>query len=242
MSVTLATAGGVSIATGLAFGVVARAVSRRAVAPENLIARRAHAAWWLALGAYLVLQGALTLVAAADALTLGTYLASRVIAIPLLCAATWGITFYLVHLYTGSARLAVPLGLMYAGVAALFFWATFGGAGQELRVEPWLVGLDDDAPAYRAIYVLVGLPPILASLAFLTLLPRLDTREQRYRVVLLAGSILAYVGSGLAARLAADDAIVFATLVPLGLAAGVASVAAYHPPAFVRRALDLGRR
>lgn len=233
---TLALAGGLSIVTGVSFAFVARAVSHRLATDARRLARRAHAAWWLCLGAYLVLQGALTILAGAGRVSLDTYLASRILAIPLLCGAVWGLTFYLAFLYTGRTGAALPLAVLYAVAAAAFYYATFS-VPQTLSVRTWLIEVDDSGALYRIVYALVGLPPILASLAYFALLRRAREPEQRYRIALLGGSILAYLGGGLAARLFADDTVIFVTLVVFGLGAAAASLAAYHPPAFVQRAL-----
>ena len=230
---TLAVSGAISVVAGLAFLLVARRVLSRAATGSRLLARRAHTTWWVGLGSYLVLQGALTLAAAFDALTLSTYLASRALAIPLLCAATWGISFYLVFLYTGEPKHARTLGALYVAVAGFFFYVTYGMA-TVLVVDSWIVGLEDSHPLYRLVYALVGLPPIVASLAYLGLLRRVHDPEQRYRIKLVAGSILLYVGSGLFARLATNDLVIFVTLVLFGLAAAGASLLAYYPPARFR--------
>lgn len=239
MAGALLAAGVVSAVVGASFGFVARAVLRQPVAGEHRLAHRAHAAWWLALGAYLVLQGAMTAAAATTGLSLGVYLASRVVAIPLLCAGVWGITYFLVYLYTGWREANRPLAVFFALVAALFAWATFA-TPQELLVRQWIIEIDDSAPLFTLIYALVGLPPIVASLAYLALLRKVRGRAQRYRIVLSAGGILLYVGTGLAARLGTNDALIFATLVGCGVAAALASLAAYYPPAFVRARLDAG--
>lgn len=229
MTLTLAAAGVVSCATGLAFAWVAFTVARRHVSPENRLGHRAHATWWAGLGAYLVLQGALTILAGFGALTRDLYAASRILAIPLLCASVWGISTYLIALYRGNTRAAMVLAVVYALISALFFWATFGQGELQLRTERWLVTLDDSSPAYRIVYLFVGLPPILASIAYLALLPRIQDPVQRRRVKLVGGAILAYVGAGLAARLAASDAVIFITLTFLGLGAAAATLLAHHP-------------
>lgn len=233
---TLVVAGSVSVLTGLAFALVGRAVALRSATGGRTLARGAHATWWLALGCYLVVHGGLTLAAGLDALDDGFYLATRAVLIPLLCAATWGITFYLVYLYTGRTRAATPLAVLYSAVAAAFFYATFAGRPAIVRGE-WTLGLDDAAPLYTVVYALVGLPPILASAAYLLLLRRAHTVEQRYRILLVAGSIFAYVASGLAARYAHHDALIFVTLVVFGLGAALASLAAYYPPRRIRERL-----
>jgi hypothetical protein len=233
---TLAVAGGVSVLTAVAFAVVGRAVLARDASDHARLARAAHATWWLALAVYLALQGGLTIAAAFGRLTSEAYFASRVVAIPLLCAGAGGITAYLLFLYAGRRGLMWSALLGYAGVAALFYYVTFSQP-TGLRIGDWLVGVDDSAPLYRLVYALVGLPPIAASIAYLALLRKVETREQRYRVVLVAGSILLYVGSGLAARLRASDEVIFVTLVLFGLGAAIASLAAYYPPPSVRARL-----
>lgn len=238
-SPTLLTSGVVSIVAGVSFLFVARAVSQRDATGPRLLARRAHMTWWGGLALYLLTQGALTLAAAADALSAGVYVGSRVVMIPVLCAATWGIAFYLTYLYTGDARAARPLAAFYALVALVFFYATYS-VPQSLTVERWIITLDDSSTLYKLVYALVGLPPIVASVAYLLLLRRVKGLEQRYRILLAASAILLYVASGLAARLSANDAIIFATLVPLGFLAAGISLAAYYPPRFMKRRLHWG--
>lgn len=227
---TLLVSGATSALTGAAFLLVARALARRAVSPENRLGQAAGVAWWGCLGAYLALQGGLTLLAGFGRLDEGTYLLSRLVAIPLLCAATWGLTCHLAFLHVGRKAPAALLGALYAGVAALFFYATFAVSGHSLVVEDWVVRFADEHPLMRLVYVLVGVPPIFAGLAYLALLRRTDDPLQRLRIRLLSGGILAYVGGGLAARLAANDLVVFLTLVPLGLAAAGAALLAHYPP------------
>ncbi|MBI4393921.1 MAG: hypothetical protein HY556_09025 [Euryarchaeota archaeon] len=236
---TLAFAGALSIVTGVAFVMVGRAVHARPVSDESRLARFGAAAWWWALGAYLVLQGSVTVVAAQDALTLEMFLLSRVVANPLLCISVWGITYYLVHLFTGSKKAAIALGALYATVLGIFFISTFE-SGRTLRVDPWIVGLDPGGDLQRVVYVMVGLPPILSSIAYLSLLTQVTEPLQRYRIVLVAGTILGYIGSGLVAFLGTDDTLKFVVLVVFGMGAAAASLLAYYPPRFVVRWLGGG--
>ncbi|HEX2066348.1 MAG TPA: hypothetical protein VHI93_05995, partial [Candidatus Thermoplasmatota archaeon] len=134
-----------------------------------------------------------------------------------------------VFLYTGSRRGGRLLAALYVLVAAAFFHATFVER-PPLEVRPWLVGFEDSSLLYRSVYALVGLPPIVASLAYLSLLRHTQDPAQRRRVLLTSLGILAYVGGGLAARLADDDLVVFLTLVPLGLLSAAATLMAHTPP------------
>lgn len=159
-------------------------------------------------------------------------------AIPLLCAAVWGISTYLLHLYTGDRHWPLMLAIFYTLVAGLFFFVTFGQGDRELETGTWVLGYDDSAPLYRLVYVLVGAPPLVASIAYLALTRRTQTYAQRYRILLGGASILLYVGMGLIARLAAPDFVIFLTLVPLGALAAVAAVLARYPPATWLRRLE----
>lgn len=231
---TLFLSGLLYLLTGGSFLLVAQRVLRRTASAENQLARTAHAAWWAGLGAYLLIQGSFTAIAAQYTLDDGLYRSSRLFAIPLLCVAVWGISTYLLHLYTGNRKVAAWIGLFYGLVCVLFLYSTFRVPHEPLLVENWVIGYDDSSSLSRIIYVLVGAPPIIASLAYLGLLRRVHEPVQRYRIWLGGISILAYVGGGLAARLASSDALAFLTLIPLGILAAVAAVAAQFPPLRIR--------
>lgn len=230
-SVTLLIAGLVSIVTGASFLLVARRVLQRPVDREKA-ALRAYATWWAGMGLYLCAQGVFTTVAASGADVATAYLAARSLLIPLLCAGVWGLTGYFVYLYTGR-RWWMGLAILYALVGALFLVVTYTG-GRMVEVGNWLVGVDDSGQLYRLVYVLVGAPPLLAAFAYLGLLRHAEEPMQRYRILLVAGSVLAYIGSGLAARLSQNGTLIFVTLVVLGLAAATAALLAYYPPQWVQ--------
>jgi len=231
----LLVAGAVSVAVGASFAAVAAAVLRR---KHGGIPLTAFAVWWAALAGYLVLQGSFTAAAGLGDLDPRAYRLSRIVTIPLLCAGVWGLTSFLLYVYTGKRRVFAVVGVLYALVAALFYYATFGQGTLGVTTQTWILSIDDSGALYRIVYGLVGVPPIAAAVAYLLLLRHVDEPMQRYRIILVAGSILAYVGSGLAARLLADDALIFVTLVLFGALAGAASVLAYFPPAWVRLRLD----
>ena len=230
-------AGGVSIGVGLSFAAVAQAVQRRPVAGGAAVALRAFALWWACMAAYLILYGTFTVMAAYGRLATDVFLSARVVTIPLLCVGVWGITSYLLYLYTGATWVFRAMAAFYTAVAALFFWASFTGSN-EMLVQRWIITADDTSAVYRAVYFLVGLPPIAAAMAYLALLRKVDERGQRYRIVLVSGSIFMWVASGLAARIAAHDAAIFVTLVLFGALAAAASLLAYYPPRRLRTWLD----
>ena len=230
--------GGVAAA---AFGVVARDVAARIPRGEAASAARGFVLWWACLAAYLVLQGAFQAAAAFGGADAVAYRLSRLVAIPLLCAGAGGLSHYLLYLLTGRGRLWLVGGL-YAATGVLFLVATFWHGPADLVVSDWLVELDYDRPGvqpmYRAVLVLVGLPPILGSVALMVLSLRLDDPERRYRSGMVGLGTFLWVGSGLAGRLAGGDLAAFLSLVPMGLLSALLVVLAYHPPAAVRRRLE----
>lgn len=238
-SSTLLLAALVHLVTAASFVAVGRAVLRRHASPESRGAARAGAAWWWALGTYLAIQALLTLLAAVGRAAVPVFLAARVVTVPLLCLAVWGLTYHLVYLFTGNARAALPLALLYGAIAVAFYVASFSPMPGEVVVGPWVAELEGtgEGPLYQAVYLGVGLPPILASLAYFSLLFRVKEPMQRYRVALLGGSILLWVGSGLVARLEGRGLAAFVTLVVVGLGAAVAVFLAYHPPRALARRL-----
>lgn len=243
VSWTLALSGALQLATAASFLVVGREYLRRPASGESRLAILAAAAWWWSLGAYLLVQGGLTIHASIADASLAAFLVARAVTIPLLCVSVWGITYHLVYLFTGKRWTARLLALLYVGVAVLFYIAGFNPVPRSVTETPWLVELEGtgEGPLFVVVYALVGLPPIAASFAYLFLGLRLSDPIQRYRAILVAGSILAYVGSGLVARLAAGDALKLVTLTVFGLGAGLAAIAAYRPPPIVRRWLGTAR-
>ena len=242
-AVSLLLVGAVHVLTGLSFLAVGRTLSRRPTASaEARGALLAGVAWWWGIGAYLLVQAGLTFTAAAGPAPVGLFLAARVVTVPLLCLAVWGLTYHLAYLFTGRAALRIWTALLYGAVAVAFYVASLSPLPDEVRVEDWLVELEGtgEGTLYRLVYLAVGLPPIGASVAYLTLAFRVREPLQRWRVLLLAGSIFAWVGGGLVARLSGGPLLKFLTLTVLGLVAAGAVLLAYHPPAAVRRRLGAG--
>jgi hypothetical protein len=237
---TLLLAALVHVVTAASFGAVGRAVLLRHSSPDSRPAARAGALWWWSLGAYLAIQAALSLLAAVDRAPVGVFLAARVVTVPLLCLSVWGLTYHLVYLFTGSHRAAPLLTVLYAGVAVAFYVASFSPLPQAVVTGPWVAELEGtgEGPLYQAVYLAVGVPPLLASLAYFSLLFRVKEPMQRYRVALLGGSILLWVGSGLVARLSGRGLAAFLTLAVVGLGAAAAVFLAYHPPRALARRLE----
>lgn len=232
VSPTLAVTAIVHGATASAFLYVGSTLARRAVPATDKAARVAYGVWWIALGAFLMIQAGLHLVAGLGEPPVALFLAARAVTPALLAASVWGITFHILYLYTGRAWLGRPLAVFFGIVGLALYYASFVPIPQAVRVEPWLAELErtGEGPLYRSIYVIFGLPPLLASLGYLFAMRRADKPEERYRIALVGGSILLWVGAGLVARLAAGDLWKFVSLPVFGLGAAGVAVLAYRPP------------
>lgn len=227
---SLAVTAAVHFATAASFAAVAIAVARRTGSGSHQ-AGAAFAVWWGGLAGYLGLQGLLLATAALSRPSFQAFLWSRLAAIPLLCAAAGGLTYYILYLLTGRAWLRVPVALLYLATAAAFHVVTFVPQPTGLRQTPWTIELElASAPALKlAVYAAVGLPPILGSGALLWTSRRME-RPQRYRARLVGAAILAYVGSGLAAFTTGGQALQMLVLLGMGLVAAVLVLVAYFPP------------
>lgn len=150
----------------------------------------------------------------------------------------WGITYYVYFLWTGRADARLPIGAFFAAMALALIAYLVAHRPVGVDVETWLVLLRFDQPVRGPLYSLIlagfALPPIVASVGYLSLLPKTPRREQRYRIALVSVSIILYLGSGLVVRLGTSDRLMFVNLTLFGLGTALAALWAYHPPSMLR--------
>ncbi len=213
--------GGSLAASFVVVGAAVRAPPRGAGAGAAF----AFVVWWWALAAYLASQGTLYVAASAGAAPFGAFLAARLLAAPLLTAAAGGLTYYLVVLFTGRSGARWPVALLYGACAIAYAALVIARGPAGVSVGRWTADLAYARAApplvQELLYLAIGLPPILGSLAYGSLAFRLRDPTRRYRAGLVSASILAWVGSGLAAHLGADETAQLATLVGAGSAAAL---------------------
>ena len=75
-----------------------------------------------------------------------------------------------------------------------------------------------------------AVPLLLSTLAYLSLLRRVREPAQRYRLMLVSGSILAWVAGGYAGSSSGNALAQFVSVTVLGLGAAVTVLLAYRPP------------
>lgn len=230
---TLALSGLVSLVSGAAFlHVGLRAIPRR-VSAENQLARQAFGAYWAALGAYTAMLGAMDLLAAAGHAPFPLFLAVRLVSLPFLVVSVCGAAYYFLHLFTGDQRWVWPIAFFGA---ALLVGITYFVADREpigVAVGAWRTDIQYanpyETPVFNVLVLLLALPPIVGSLAYLTLAPALRG-DARRRAVMVGASILLWSLAALVARLGEGSDLVQLLARPvLGVAAAAIVVRAYRP-------------
>lgn len=198
--------------------------------------------WWIGLGLTTAFGSVRVLMVMAKVDSLDTYVWHGLLNTLVLCAALWGLLYYLLYLYTGSRRWALPIGVFYIFFyIGLVLYSLFvlqpqgvtlegGVATVQYATEPTLV--------YSVILIsLVIVPQLLATLAYFSLYFRLRDRVQKYRVLLVSISILVWFGSPFIAFGLGVSQLPWWMWVSrfITLAAVVVIYWAYYPPIFIQR-------
>lgn len=231
-----------NLAAAAIYAAVARMLAARPVEASAVRARRAFSTWWGVLS-LLSLYGAF-----ADAVTLaGGW------TLPLLVAATHvlmlaillglaGLLYYLIYLYTGREGAWKPILAFYVAFWAFLVYyieALRPDGIQEGVITPQLHYLHD--PSASPLAPLLGLllvgPIIAAALGYFTLFFRTREPTQRYRIAVVALSIVLWFSFSLVGSVTGvnrDLPWVIASRA-VSLAAAACVYAAYRPPRWVQR-------
>jgi hypothetical protein len=202
-------------------------------------------ALWIALGAGILLASLSTFLALIGLAALPLHISLSLLNLLSTCIALWGLLFYLVYVYSGKQRWAWPL----AGFYLAFFIALVAVSlsREALSLE---IGSNGASVNYAGeinaafgltIILVVLLPQLIASLVYFSLVFRVKERSQKYRVVLVSTTILAWFGSALVAAFAGLTGAEwwpFASRL-ISLLVAVLIYWAYFPPRFVQRRLEI---
>jgi hypothetical protein len=237
---TLAAAAGVAVVVAGVYGYVARRVlARPSAQPVMRRALQLFALWWGALAVNIGATSVLYLAAAFGYTDPAVQLVAAHFQRLLLAVSLVGLMGYLGFLLTGR-DLVEPLAVFYAGYFVLLLYSLALGRPDGVVVGAWRtdVHLAATTPAVLQLVSFVALvgPPVAASLALLGLSRRMRDASQRYRVVLIAGSLTAWwIVAVVAGQREAAGAEAFQMFNRLfGLVAALAILAAFEPPRWVR--------
>lgn len=234
-----------SVVTGALYLYLAKVLHARKVSPDAGLARDMFAFWWLLLGALSFLSVLQIALYRAGELPIWLFQTLGQIGLWALFAALWALQVYLMYLYTGSKRWVAPLGFFYLALYIAFIALIYRiGAPHAISDNGWMLRTDQTFTLGRGwtialILVLLG-PQMAAAIAYASLYRKTSDRTQRYRIALLTGAILVWFGTSSLVGATSDpnpDHVNVAWQVAqrlLSVAASLAILAAYRPPAWIR--------
>lgn len=249
MADTLALSTVFAVGTAVLYLYIGFVLRHRQVSQEARMARDLFGAWWVLLGVTGLLGVVQIVLYTADMLPVWLYMTFSQLALFLVFVALWALQCYLVYLYRGSRRAFVPLAWFYLAlyvlVIGLLHWQQATHPYQFITDNGWTLRPEPRLDLGRgvgivAILVLVG-PQLVAAIAYARLYSRARDRTQRYRIALLTGAIIGWFGTSVVATAAdASEGVAWQfTSRLIGLLAGLIILAAYKPPAFLKRRLGV---
>jgi hypothetical protein len=242
----LIVSGLVSGVAGVAFVTVGSLLAVRPTTERAERAAREFASFWVLLGAALFATSIERILAGVGALTPAISTTSLYLVILLLCAALWGLVAFLVYVYTGRDA-SFPLGLFYAGYYVFLLYGVtaampVGFTTAAGTVTPTYAG-QFSVPFTIVLVVLLFVPELAATVAYLSLLPRARDPTVRYRISMASASLLLLfvVGSFLPAVGAFTGVTHTVVVGVIDALAGAVVLLAYFPPHSIRERLGLRR-
>ncbi len=114
-----------------------------------------------------------------------------------------GLLYYLIYLFTANRRLLLPLAVSYTIYYVLLVYYTTASIPDSVEVGRWKTTLINRAPLTGPLFVLLAVlllvPQIIGSIAYFTLYFRVTDVTQKYRILLVSGSIIIWFLSPYAA-------------------------------------------
>jgi hypothetical protein len=185
--------GGLYVFVGRTFG------QRPVSTPESRQARQAFTLWWYALAAITFVEAARTVLAAFGVLDLRLHAALAYLGLPLLALALWGLVYYLLFIYTGTARWRrasmaghAALGAFLVGLVA---WMRPEGVTAGDWTAPLAYAHTLEGPLLLAVATLLLAPVLAVASSYLSLALWVDDRIARARILTVSGAFLLWFGS-----------------------------------------------
>lgn len=226
--------------------LVGRTVLIRRPDGPGRLAATSFAAWWFALA---FLQGGSLidyLVSHTTGWTLGSYLTYTQLILLSIVVALAALMYYLVYLYTGKRGAWMPVAAGYGVyfVAILYYIAaskpagiSYGRFGTEITYANDL----SNSLFAQVLGLLLIVPIILAALGYFSLFFKAPGRTQRFRIAVVATSLVIWFGSSLiVGETAFSQQDAWRIVAPLiALTASLAIYAAFNPPQWLRQRLGI---
>lgn len=212
---------------------------------EGQLAWGAFTIWWYGLAVTTLIGGFQNLLGAIGITNLSLFVTATYVNIFPACIALWGLLYYLLYLFTGNRRSFLPLTLFYIIYYILLVYYTTASIPEGVEVGRWSTTLIYRTPLTGPFFVILAVlllfPQIIGSIAYFTIYFRVTDATQRYRILLVSGSILVWLLSpyvALAGGIAQNDWWHLASRF-IGLAASLTVLMAYLPPYWLKQRYGL---
>jgi hypothetical protein len=217
-------------------------LSKRVISSaEARVAWGSFTLWWYGLAATTLIGGFQNLFGLVGLTSLSLFVTATYINILPACIALWGLLYYLIYLFTGNRRLLPPLVVFYIIYYVLLVYYTTASIPDSVEVGRWSTTLINRAPLTGPFFVILAalllLPQIIGSIAYFTLYFRVTDVTQKYRILLVSGSIIIWLLSpyaALAGGLQRQDWWQIVSRL-IGLAAALTILMAYLPPHWLKQ-------
>lgn len=233
------------------YAVVAYVQLRRPVSAEGRSARNGFVLWWAGV-AFIGLFGlAIGRLADTETWSLTTYRILLYTFIPIIFVALGGLVYYLLYLYTGRGtilRYVVAFYLIMTVAFVVFVEAQDPFIGPDPDTGETGLQYANEAPAWASLLFSLALllPPFAAAVAYFALWFQTKDRTVRYRILLVSGGFVLWMGFSLLGSLTrfasgVEEQGFAAQLIGqlLGLLSAALVLLAYYPPPFMRKALNV---
>lgn len=245
-TLTLLGSGLLAFASGLVFTFVGRTVRRKNVQERDRDALNAFGWWWYGLAALSFYPALVNVLAVFGQLDLNLIVSFLYVLLGILCAALWGLVYFLFYLFSGSRMLRNYLGLFYGVYYFCLVYLVVSANPTSFVVGDWGVRIQYEnelsgSPVSLLLGLFLLLPPIVGTLAYLYLGLKIKEALVRYRVGMVGGAIFVWFCSSLVASFLHLNEISWWGFVSrsISLAAALIVLAAYRPPQWVQRRLAL---
>jgi hypothetical protein len=243
MGWTLAVSAVVSLVAAAVFLFVGELFRRRVRGSGGQLALGGFTVYWYGIGTYTLFGALGDALAALGVTPFALFLGIRYVTIPVASAALAGLGFYIVYLYTGRAGWAWPIGAFYGLITLGMWYYVTRQHPVGVAVLRWRTDLAYEhelvSPVFLGILLALMVPQLVAAVAYLTLVRRVDAPTQRWRILLVGSGIILWFSSSLAARAADDDLWQLVTRPGLGMLVAAMVLAAYRPPVWARKRFGL---
>jgi len=229
------------VSAGL-YGYLGWRLGKRVISSsEGRLAWWSFTVWWYGLAVTTLIGGFQNLFSAFGLTSLSLFVTAAYINVLAACIALWGLVYYLIYLFTGNKRWLPPLAISYIVYYVLLVYYTTASIPDSVKVGRWDTTLIYRAPLTGPFFVILAvlllLPQMIGSIAYFTLYFRVTDVTQKYRILLVSGSIIVWFLSSyvaLAAGLAQQDWWQLASRL-IGLAAPLTILMAYLPPHWLKQ-------